>query len=96
MVQIVEAIYENGVPRPLEPLDLKESERVRVSVSPDLAGRPSRSAVIEGMIDHKLVAYARAKVAGLDHIPTLEEVRAGLSTIKGSMAEAVIAERGEY
>jgi len=32
MVRIIEAIYENGVFRPLEKVDLREGERVRLKV----------------------------------------------------------------
>ena len=35
MLQSVEAIYEDGVLKPLEPLQLAEHQRVRVSVSSD-------------------------------------------------------------
>lgn len=34
MSQVVHAIYENGVLRPTEQLDLEEHERVRVTVEP--------------------------------------------------------------
>ena len=33
MEKQVDAIYENGVLRPLEPLDLGEQQRVRITVS---------------------------------------------------------------
>jgi len=82
-------IYENGNLRPLQPLHLKEASRVLVSVDPVAEGR------LSAMIDHEFVAYARAKVAAMRDIPTLEEVQRQLSTIEGSMAEAIIAERGE-
>ena len=90
MVQQVEAIYENGVLRPLQPLDLKESERVRLSVAPE---NPDPN---EDIVDHTLLAYARVRVAAMQYIPTHDEVRARLSVIKGSMAETIIEERGEY
>ena len=91
MVQQVEAIYENGVLRPLQPLELKEAERVHVSVS------PSPSAIADDdTIDHALIAYANARVASLARIPSLEQVRASLSRIQGSMAETIIAERGGH
>lgn len=32
MVKIIEAIYENGVFRPLEKVDLKEGEKVRIII----------------------------------------------------------------
>ena len=34
MSKRLEAVYENGVLRPLEPLDLREHQRVSVIVSP--------------------------------------------------------------
>ena len=90
MVQQVEAIYENGVLRPLQPLQLKESERVHLSVSVE----PLDPA--DDLIDHRMVEYARARVAAMDRVPTIQEVREGLSQIHGSMAECIISERGEY
>jgi len=38
MSQILEAIYENGVLRPLEKLDLEEQQRVRVELHDDSFG----------------------------------------------------------
>jgi len=35
MARIIEAIYENGVFKPLEKVDLKEGERVRLRVEKD-------------------------------------------------------------
>jgi len=90
MVQQIEAVYENGILRPLQPLHLRESDKVMVSVSL-VAGGP-----LSAMVDHQFVAYARAEVAAMKDIPTLEEVQRQLSSIQGSMSEAIIAERGEY
>ena len=87
MTQDVEAIYENGVLRPLEPVYLNESQRVRIMI----VGDASRD-----LHDRKLVERARAEIAGMTDLPTIQNVRALLSTIPGSVAEAVIAERGEY
>ena len=36
MAKVVEAVYENGVLRPLERLDLREGERVRIRIEEDL------------------------------------------------------------
>ena len=88
MIQQVEAIYENGVLRPLAPIALNESERVRITiVGPDAN---------QDLLDTELLERARAEVAAMKDLPTIEEVRAVLSTIRGSLADAVIAERGEY
>ena len=35
-MKIVEAIYENGVLKPLEKLDLKEGEKVRIKIERDV------------------------------------------------------------
>ena len=35
MTQIIDAIYENGILKPLEPLNMKENTRVRVIIEPE-------------------------------------------------------------
>jgi predicted DNA-binding antitoxin AbrB/MazE fold protein len=47
MTLTVEAIYENGVLKPLQPLPLKEREKVRITVKPAV-GRVRRSAGLIG------------------------------------------------
>ena len=64
MAQRVEAIYENGVLRPLQPLHLKESEIVNISLFQEEEDSD------DDMVDHTLLAYAREKVASMQHIPT--------------------------
>jgi predicted DNA-binding antitoxin AbrB/MazE fold protein len=34
MPQVVRAVFENGIPRPLDHLDLDESQQVRITVEP--------------------------------------------------------------
>jgi predicted DNA-binding antitoxin AbrB/MazE fold protein len=36
MVQIINAIYEEGVLKPLQPLDIQEHARVRVTIEPEM------------------------------------------------------------
>ncbi len=79
-----EAIYENGVLRPLEPLPLTEREQVRVSVS--------RSAE-EDWLDTE---FMDACAADSDPTVTLEQVRASLANIRGSMDPAIDEDRGEH
>jgi hypothetical protein len=50
----------------------------------------------QDLLNTDLVEQARAEVAAMETRPTIEEVRAMLSMIPGSMAESIIAERGEY
>ena len=84
----IDAVYENGVLRPLQPLGLKEHERVVVSVT---------KATGESKGPRLAVDYIERlkRELGDDPIPSLEEVRSRLSKIPGSMADEIIAQRGE-
>jgi predicted DNA-binding antitoxin AbrB/MazE fold protein len=88
MIQQVEAVYENGVPRALAPVALRESQQVTITIT--------GAEVREELLDTDLLERARAEVASMKDRPTIDEVRVLLSTIPGSIAEVVIAERGEY
>jgi hypothetical protein len=52
-----------------------------------------QSPAADDLLDEDVLAWARDEG---DPNVSLEEVRARLSKIKGSLAEAVIADRGEY
>jgi predicted DNA-binding antitoxin AbrB/MazE fold protein len=78
----VDAVYENGVLRPVQPLDLTEHERVTVDSYP-MAPR----------LDLDFVEDIRRKLQNAGPAPGLEEVRRRLSKIPGSMTEDFIAER---
>jgi predicted DNA-binding antitoxin AbrB/MazE fold protein len=84
----VDAVYESGVLKPLEPLDLAENERVVVSVT--RASEQERS-----HIDHEYLERVRKEVAETGPAPSLEEVRRILSKIPGNMSDDLIAEREE-
>jgi predicted DNA-binding antitoxin AbrB/MazE fold protein len=88
MSRQVEAVYENGVLRPLQPLDLAEHEHVFVSVTKNSAAARAILAVeyIEGL---------RREHQDADPAPGLEEVRKRLGKIPGSMAADIVADRGE-
>ena len=88
MVRSVEAIYEHGVLRPLEPLPLTESQRVKLTISDLPSARSQR--------DFNVVTRAKAELATVETVPTIDEVRAPLSVIPGSLSEDVIAERADY
>jgi len=77
MTKQVEAVYENGVLRPLEPLPLDEHQRVTLTVSDVPEDQ------LASMIDHAFVGRARKEVEAMDHVPTLEEVQKRLSRIPG-------------
>ena len=88
MIRNVEAVYEHGLLRPLEPLDLTESQRVQLTISELSSARSQR--------DLNIIKRAQAEIATAGTIPTIEEVRSALRCIPGSLARDVIAERGDY
>ena len=88
MLRHVEAVYEHGVLRPLEPIALTESQRVTLTIS-DLPIAHSRR-------DFRVVERARTGIASARTFPTIEEVRAALASISGSVSQDVIAQRGDY
>ena len=85
MSKQIEAIYENGVLRPLEPLSLDEHQRVTITIAED-GGEE------EDLFDP---VFTRWCAEQSKNAPSLEEVRQALSKIRGSMADVVIAERDE-
>ena len=87
MTKQMDAIYENGVLRPLEPLPLAERQRVTVMIGIG-ADQPRHS-----HLDVEFIERAKRELASVDSIPTLEEVRQMLSKDKSSWADHVIAER---
>jgi predicted DNA-binding antitoxin AbrB/MazE fold protein len=87
MTRQVEAVYEHGVLRPLEPLTLGESQRVKLTISDASTGCYSR--------DLGFVEKAKAEVAAMNHVPSIEEVHQIMSKIPGSLAEDFAAEREE-
>jgi predicted DNA-binding antitoxin AbrB/MazE fold protein len=88
MVQEVEAVYENGVLRPLSPVKLAESETVHVRISTNHEGL--------SQLDLATIDRARAEMAGRTDVPSLEEVRRMLAAIPGNWSDDIVAERGEY
>jgi len=63
MLRTVEAVYEQGVLRPLTPVALAESQRVRLIIA-DAHGGSQR--------DMDIVERARAEVGALNPPPTIE------------------------
>ncbi|HVZ17430.1 MAG TPA: antitoxin family protein [Terriglobales bacterium] len=80
-----EAVYENGVLRPLERLALPNLQHVLVTIS----GAPATNEDVAGYFDPEEWGAAKHDDISLD------EVRHALSSIPGSLADAVIASREE-
>jgi predicted DNA-binding antitoxin AbrB/MazE fold protein len=89
MTNHVDAVYENGVLRPLEPLPLEEHQRVRVTISSISADS------LASLVDRSFLEQARREVAAAGYIPTHEEVRRMTAKDPSSWSEAIIAEREE-
>ena len=87
MTRQVEAVYENGMLRPLEPLGLDEHQQVTVRII-DSSEDPLRS-----YLDLEYIESVKKEVDAMDYIPSLEEVRAITSKDPTSWAEAIIADR---
>jgi predicted DNA-binding antitoxin AbrB/MazE fold protein len=85
MEKTVQAVYENGVLHPLEPLPLEERQQVTVTISEATAMRS----------DHPLLVSPDEWAAAADDDIGLDEVRRALSTIQGSLSAAVLEERRE-
>lgn len=87
MTRTIQAVYENGVLRPLEPVNISEYEKVTLTI---VNGSPA--APEEEWLDTEFHANCAAEA---DPTVSLEAVRVALAKIPGSMTEDVITERDE-
>ncbi len=87
MTRTVQAVYENGVLRPLEPVNISEHAKVTLTI---VNGSPTAGE--EEWLDTEFHPSCAAEA---DPSVSLEAVRAALAKIPGSMTEDFIAERDE-
>ena len=87
MIKQIEAVYENGVLRPLEPLALDEHQRVTVTLT------ESSADPLHSRLDLDYLETVKKEVAARDPAPTLEEVRAATSKDHSSWSDLIIAGR---
>lgn len=83
MEQRIDAIYENGVLKPLSPLNLANHQRVSVTVRPPLVDE-------EEWVDREFLAEAEE---GADDSVSLSDVRKALAKIRVPLADAFREER---
>jgi len=83
MTRSLQAVYENGVLRPLEPLPLQERQQVTVTVSDHQE---------QDWVDTSFLRYLEAQA---DESVTLEQVRSALAKIPGSMVQDFRSERDD-
>lgn len=84
MPRQIDAIFEGGVLKPLEPLALPDRGRVKLTIS-----EPSDA-------DWMDVEFMNSCSKDSDSSIRLEDVRTALSKIRGSMDDTVDEIRGEY
>ena len=95
MTEIVTAMYEKGMLRPLQPLDLRERQLVRIQVLPEPADK------VEKVIQRLVQAGVITPPPGYSDLdPVSEEERRELADIMGRapgkpLSEIIIEERGE-
>ena len=82
MEKTVQAVYEGGVLRPLEPVPLEDRQEVTITISDECIPR-----------DHPLLASSDEWASAASDDISLDEVRRALSTIRGSLSETIIDER---
>jgi len=78
----IHAVYEHGVLRPLEPVDLEEHQRYCIEIVRTVGGEP--------VLDEEFIESC-APENGRD--VSIEEVRQALSSIPGSLADDIRTER---
>ena len=104
MIEIVTAVYEKGMLRPLQPLNLRERQRVRIQVlpeAPDVSEEPEddTDALIQRLVAKGLM---RPRPRGpIPPDPVSAEERKALADRLGrapgkSASEMVIEDRGEW
>jgi predicted DNA-binding antitoxin AbrB/MazE fold protein len=83
MQRTVQATYEAGALHPLEPLVLREHQRVTVTIFDD----------IELPQDHPMLVSSDEWADAAREDVSLDEVRSRLSGIRGSFSQAIVEER---
>jgi predicted DNA-binding antitoxin AbrB/MazE fold protein len=97
MAEIVTAVYEKGMLRPLQPLNLRERQTVRIQVLPEEAADE-----VEKVIQKLIQAGVITPPPGHSEVdPLSEEERRELAEILGRapgkpLSEIIIEERGEW
>lgn len=51
MPKVIEAIYENGVFKPLEKIDIEEHRKIKIVLPSEIESAPQKECILEGIID---------------------------------------------
>jgi predicted DNA-binding antitoxin AbrB/MazE fold protein len=87
MSKQLDVIYENGVFRPLEPVDVPEHQRMTITI-PEVVIGPAEEEWFDAEYERWVAARVKEDVS-------LEAVRQALSKIPGSLTADFLAERAE-
>jgi predicted DNA-binding antitoxin AbrB/MazE fold protein len=90
MSQTIDAIYENGVFRPQEPVNVANGERVSLIIA-----STSTSADLADVADLLDLEYMETCCRESRDAPLLEETRKMLSVFGGSLSDIICEERDE-
>jgi len=104
MMEIVTAVYEKGMLRPLQPLDLQERQKVRIQVLPEAPDVSEESGDDIDALIQRLVAKGMMRPRPRGPIPpdpVSAEERLRLADLMGNapgkpLSEIIIEERGEW
>lgn len=91
MSQQFDAIFENGVFRPEKPVNVRNGERVSLTLNEKFAAGADMADVID-LLDVEFMECCRAKG---HKAPSLESVRQVLAVYEGSLADRIGEERDE-
>jgi len=97
MTETVTAVYENGVLRPLRPLELRESQTVRLQIMSDESTENEDEAAIRALVDAGILTPPPGR-SNLE--PISEHERRDLADRLGRapgkpLSEIIIEDRGE-
>jgi predicted DNA-binding antitoxin AbrB/MazE fold protein len=91
MGQRIDAIFENGVFRPVAAVNIASGERVLIDVQARSVPTDDLSDV-QDLLDAEYTESCRKRSG---YAPSLEQVRQTLSAFKGSLADRIAQERDE-
>jgi predicted DNA-binding antitoxin AbrB/MazE fold protein len=104
MAEIVTAVYENGILRPLQPLNLRERQTVRLQIMPEetvIQEEPDEiEEVIQSLVASGLIRPRPSRGTSPPD-PVSKEERRRLADMMGKapgkpLSEIIIEERGEW
>jgi predicted DNA-binding antitoxin AbrB/MazE fold protein len=100
MSEIIVAVYENGVLRPLNPMSLKEGETVRLRIVPEISPGGSKTELetaLQSMVDEGVLRVS-PKQGEVDPTELSRRQQARkLVKIKGKpLSETIVEDRGPW